>query len=435
MPAPSISLPPNLAKRLSRVRTLAGASQVQLAKEAEVAQGTVSNLLQGNASRPIGANYARAIVVAIQAAVESHVAGAKLTDELANELRRPVAEALAFVEDSTEERPRIALPGGAMHPDARNRVVRREYDDLLVRGLDSHPAMMCIVGSPQSGKSTLLRFAELAATNRGMNVTYFDDAALDTSIKDAGGEHFFLRLVRELAVSWGEEAPPEVSTGNDLKDFVMRTRKRSAPASAIAIVDVPSDLPSVAQEDLVEACRVLKSHASDLNLSWLLALQPPCERKNNWFRSSGGYFYPILRLKGFSESEVREFLQHYPKAAENIELLSWLMHLFGGQPFLTHVALERIDQGEARESVENLALQRSDSFGLHVARMEEAIGADLVSALRQSSTDDPTDDDDRKFLSDMDIVTFEVDSNGATRRNWVSRLYENCFGLRRSVQS
>jgi hypothetical protein len=291
---------------------------------------------------------------------------------------------------------------------------------------------MRIDGAPQSGKSTLLRLAERAALNLGMNVTYFDDAALDAAVRDKRAEHFFFRLAQELAVSWGEETPTDVSSATDLKNFVMSTRRRSTRDKAIVIVDVPSDLPGVAQEELLETCRVLKSHASDLSLSWLLALQPPYERKTNWYRSSRGYFYPFLKLKPFSESEANDFLQRYPKAAETTEVLRWLLDLFGGQPFLTHVAIEMIDHGETMESVEYLALQRLDSFGVHLRRMEEALGVDLASALRKPETDDGTDENDRAFLSDLAIATY-VESSGVTRRSWTSRLYESCFGPTRSV--
>jgi transcriptional regulator with XRE-family HTH domain len=429
MPTASVTLTPNLASRLNRVRGLIGVSQETLATDAHVAQGTVSTLLSGK--KPVRANYARTVVLAVQQAVEKHIESASPSEDEATELRRPVSEALAFVEGRNQERARLALPGGAIQPDAGNRVVRKAIEDLILRGLDSHQAAMRIDGSPQSGKSTLLRFAERGALRQGMNVTYFDDAALDAVVRDKRVEHFFGRLTQELAVSWGEATPTESPDANGLKQFVLRSRKRSARDKAIVIVDVPSDLPGLAQEELLETCRVLKNQS---DLSWLIALQPPYERKTDWFKRSRGYFYPFVKLKAFSQSEVREFLESYPKAAEDTELLSWLKRLFGGQPFLTHVAIEMIDHGETRQSVERLALQRLDSFGVHLRRMEEALGPDLVSALRRPEADDRTDEEDREFLSELAIATFDVDSKGVIRRTWASKLYESCFGATGSLR-
>jgi hypothetical protein len=258
-----------------------------------------------------------------------------------------------------------------------------------------------------------------------MNVTYFDDAALDTSVKEKRAEQFFTRLVRDLAVSWGEEIPTDVVNADHLKEFVMRARRRSARGPAIAIVDVPSDLPGTDLEHLVKILRVLRSSASDFNLSWLLALQPPYERVHNWLESSGGYYFPRLELKGFSVPEVQDFLKHYPKAAEYDDLSKWLLDLFGGQPFLTHVALERIDHGEQRDSVGAIALQRLDSFGVHIRRMQEALGTDLAAALRYPNID-ALSEADLKLLSDMNI--FKIDDTGKPRPKWASLLYKRSFG-------
>jgi hypothetical protein len=190
------------------------------------------------------------------------------------------------------------------------------------------------------------------------------------------------------------------------------------------IVDVPAGL-GVAQQELLSTCRVLKNQVS---LSWLLALQPPHERKADWLRVSRGYFYPLVKLPAFTEPEIDDFLRSYPKAAEDPELLDWLLQLFGGQPFLTHVAIEMIEHGKTRESVEHLALHRSDSFGFHLMRMEEAMGTTLAAALRHLDLDSPSSGDDRAFLSEIGVVKPEGGSAESTGSAWGSRFYESSFG-------
>lgn len=408
-----------VAHDLGQLRDRIALPQVALADRAGVAQGTVSNFLRG---RPIRIEHGQKILAVLGATVKEHATAGRLHESDAAALRALLDGARDQIEGRAAAPVRRGKPGGAMPLDATNLVRReRELTELIERGLRSHPVTMAIEGPPQSGKSTLLRQVEQTARQSGFLVTLFDRSSMSAD-RQAGqaAAGFFADLAHELAGTWSVAAPATVVSRFDLQAFIRTTRQRRLDLPAVILLDDVSALDEDTRNDVAEMCRDLHNRRDQTKLSWVLVREFTSQRASEWMHKSRGYFSPCVSVSWFARDEVAQLLSSYSDPGLDPSKTAAWLEQFGGQPFLTHVALDLLSAGSAFEAVDGKASARGGQFGAHIEAVKQALGPTLKKL--ESSGLSELAKDEQEFLTELHVVC-----RGPAGVAWACPYYERVF--------
>src|SRR5882724_8110707 len=124
----------------SHIRERLAISQSELARRAEVAQGTVSNFLRG---QPIRSDFAQRILQALGSEITARSANERIPRDEATSLQAKIDQALDVVSGRAISPAPRALPGGVIPSESANFVRReKEIDKFIDRGLHAHPVTM-----------------------------------------------------------------------------------------------------------------------------------------------------------------------------------------------------------------------------------------------------------------------------------------------------
>ena len=393
-----------------QVRARLSMSQTDLARRAEVAQGTVSNYFRG---QPIRADHAQRILQALAEEITLRSTNGGLSKEEASSLRDQIDRALEVASGRSTPAARRSLPGGAIPPDAANLVWReKEIKKYIDNGLRTGAVTMRVEGPPHCGKSTLLLQVAQEARRMGYLVTTFDRSCMPVDKNGEGTEKSFSVLAGKIAQTWGIGLPYEIEDSSSLQTFIRDEREKRADRPALIVVDDVSTLSESVREGLVDVCRNLHNERTALNLSWLLAIEPSSPEVRDLLKKSSAYFGPTEpRMKWFNDKEVQQLLAAYPELLAAYPEFDFgpaalLLKKFKGQPFLTHVAIDLLIGEISPKEIDKESASRGGKFGKHLAVLLKAVDEKLLTKL--SSVDFSLNDlapEDRSFLIDLCVVT------------------------------
>jgi len=375
MPSSSVSFPLTLARNLEVLRDQVGLTQKQLAKAANVAQGTYSNLILGKAVR---AKSARAIVAAIQQAVEHHIRHTNRTPQEAEDLLHDVARAVAVLEGGratgisegpahrikaldrlAQHQPpeliKIHQPGGSVPSDAVPYVQRLD-DQGVIATLGQMPFQLIVRGPIQSGKSTVLALLERRARQMGIETAWFDprppstDAAKNARYDEDGEADATLAVSELLQAKWNLDRPRRgtIDTLPKLYNWLSDELAQTSERPRVLILDDLVTLGGVAAErwlNLFVRPMVNERANRGVNVSIAVGLS---HHFGEYFArqliriSSVVHWKPRLEATWLKPHEVGELL-HNLRIAQATDLQSDsdaddLFDVFRGQPYLTHAA-------------------------------------------------------------------------------------------------
>jgi hypothetical protein len=377
MSSSSVSFPIALAKRLENLREhVLELTQYELANSADVAQGTYSNLMLGKGVR---AKSARAIVVAIQQAVEQHIRRTNRTPEEGAELLRDVAWAAAVLESGLDaDAPsgstqtgtpadlkildrfaqqalagpiKIHQPGGAVPSDAVP-YVKREHDERVLDTLQLSTFAMLVRGPSQSGKSTTLSLLERRAREIGIETASFDPQSSDTSagIKhDVDGDAAYA-LSELLQASWGLQRPRRgsIDTIPKLINWLLEELAPTRSKPRILILDDLAALGGAAAErwlNLFVRAMVDARAKRGVNINVAVGLTEhfgASFARKLVLISTVVHWKPVLVLDWLNQADVKTLWQHLRSGQATVldeSALGTVYEMFQGQPYLTHAAL------------------------------------------------------------------------------------------------
>ncbi len=253
---------------------------------------------------------------------------------------------------------------GGLPPGASNRVPR-EIDGELDLALKRHPFCIAIDGPPLSGKSTVLNRWVEVARGRGFDVAHFDCEVFADSLLDKDEQlcQALTEIGREIAQEWGLQPPADRLDGGPA--FLRWLGARRQPGSkrpGLLVVDELTKLRHATIGAISGCLRWMQGRRDRLNLSVALTRSPRTVALHAWMLHSSAVYFPVFKVGPFdAEREVPALVEVYPEW-NDAEAARSLYDEFRGQPFVTHLAVDRIAKGERWEEVREAAAAGRDRF-------------------------------------------------------------------------
>ncbi len=373
--AETVQLPEPLLSSLKDLLDGLSVSQRELADLAKISHGTVSNALQG---RTVRVDRLRPLVEALSDVLRQKRKNDALTDDVDSAGQTVLAQARTLLGGAVEFAG-MARPGGPLHPNADNRLPRGRFEaDLLDAlpvkpGRTNLPVIMGIYGPPDSGKSTMLLRVVAEASAQGMAVARLDCTKLTV-------DEFYPLLARSVAREVGEasaasrlswEADRTMREQTFLEILVDLRRGRAIPPLLIAVDHLSKMRDVDFVDDFIRLCGRFKSESVMTNASLLVAWTALSVEALMSIRESTEMFSPHIHLEWFDGDERDSLLASYEIASDRIA--HDVLDLFGGQPFLTHLAVNMRAEGLPWATVAEVAREGEGQFGQHLKQLQKAI--------------------------------------------------------------
>lgn len=409
----SIQLPADILNQLEEIRIALELSQKELANQAHISHGSVSNFFAGRRMR---ADYVGLILEQLSAALSRRRASNPGFAEELRDLPSALEKARALVQSHPKPKRYMARPGGAVPPNAENRI-RRPEDEQLLRGLDDAPASMVVRGPPQSGKTTLLLALQEAAERRGFATVLYDCGLIGSKPNndiDKLRQNIYTDFIQEhVAPAIGEKRPPNFMEPGTLISWLQKVRYHKPDPPLLLMMDDLSALKDPVAEEWYQICRTLHNLRFRTQITWVLTLTVPNPGKdpdkNIWFQSEHA-FHPRVEVAGFNTTIIEELLKSY-NLKEGPGLKKTLLDILGktlkGNPFWCHTLVDAMAEikNNISKEIDISSEQGSEQFHKRADSLIKKI-TDTANTPEDSS------DFQNKFLK-----TIQDFSQGASKDN------------------
>ncbi len=381
----SMSLGQEQCEWLESLREDFKISQHEIAKSGGIPQASVSNCLRGQA---LNSDSLNRFFTGLCECV--HVSSGLKSDGTAEVMAEldAMRKSLGLAGEDCVSIPR---PGAVSES---NRVVRVDVEKVLSRALSEAPFTAAVVGSPESGKTTLLQVLTSKARRIGFKVVEFDVRLLEPPEfreKDEGSEESLACFFCELAMEVGTtlEASLEKAKAVDgrlaFSRYLRQLRAKVSEPPLLIVCDHASVSRGVLEE-LAQTCRSLDAYKGRTQVSWALDVSgnPGSHRVGAVSKLAPS---PMIELGWFSGRQVEDLADLYElrEKEARAELWRW----FKGHPFLTHSALHRyrdfcentlIEDSWAAVGAEITASPPGGPFKQHLSRLKGRVGEELKAA-------------------------------------------------------
>lgn len=381
-------LEPELKNELRLSIEMLGISQDELAgqvpQEAIVSQGFISNLLS-DAKRVKDPKRTKALADTVRDITDSQLAAGKLSEQD------------SIVINNTWDRLRIsfgleiegffAQPGGVIPQTAKDYIRRSEHG--LVFSLLSNPPFSILLDVPvQSGKSALLSVLETGANKAGIPTVVVDCG--QSIFRGKSTEKLYEQLTEQAIDQWKVGMPTRTIAGST--DFVKWIKDASKGSNGqskqqsnrLLIIDGIDRLPYQSALDLSDALRGLKRDQALLkvNLCATLSLRNRAMLEFKEGALDGGM--EAIEIKWFNVQEAVTMAAAMSLGISQEEVRQ-IWNWFGGQPYLTHLALSELRKGNATsvdEIKQNSLIGQPASYVAHL-RAIRSLFAESASLLQE----------------------------------------------------
>lgn len=337
-----------------RLLELLELTQKEFAGRARLTEAWVSHMVAGN-RQSAELSTIRKVADTFQKVAEGR-ARSRDIDEVELEEALNAIESFRTPSETGAVGPFFSDPGGPVPLEAKNYVdplprvfeSARPLRDQIGHFLQTKLFSASIFGPPQCGvTSLLLRFMD-QAERAGMTTALFDCKKIVDYIEPRGTDQalgmFTNYLGTSLAQFWGKAAP-QITSSSDFLDWIQDEFVDGTVR--LLVIDNLSSLRDLAMPFLNFVVRPMKSlrGASKVLVNFAFGIHPEDLKCFSEFRLS-----PILGtqidLTWFSEEQTRKLAQVFNESRHADELY----HRFGGQPFLTHVAIAYMRQARDKGS-------------------------------------------------------------------------------------
>jgi hypothetical protein len=371
------AFPKELYGPLDEARKALKLSQTEIARRTGLPQATISNLLRGQA---VQKESILAVLKVLTEMIGARRAFGGLSEDVGETARlsQAIQKAYTFCASSGSAPGVKAHPGGGMPTNAVNRLDRPALWHEMEEALKDHPFSMAVDGPFQAGKTTLLLQLAETARREGFAVAFFDCIIVP---EGQPSSVLFSGLARTLASQWGVElsAVPPADTFSFTQWLLARRRAQPEP-KGILILDQITDLEMTLIDELESVIRGLHNQRGWLNLSFVVARCPKSSGAHDWMLKSRGYFHPTIEVGWLDEEQVQNLVELHPECPQSPEVAIRLFKEFQGQPYLTHVAIDRLGRSsitttdtEKCDEVLEESRRHEGSFGWFCREMKRAL--------------------------------------------------------------
>jgi transcriptional regulator with XRE-family HTH domain len=350
-----------------------GLSQSEFAIAASISQGWLSQLLSGTRTGAEAIVLDR-VVGAAQRLLQKRRDSAAITEEDADRLSAQLAR--SFSTSAPEEPRAIAPPGGAIPFTAANFVKRLEVEREILQCLKKRAFTLAIVGPPQTGVTTTLKWLESQSQQAGFEIASFDchlaaplqepgsfstDQEVD-NYEDAQMQHFLQLLSEHLTATWNL---PSFAAEASILSFYKWLRDSLTSGRYRLRLLILDGVLSLGPRNALLLLRLVRTiHNEQANMSLNIALgihlSSPIIYERITRSPQFTVINPRISLDWFSRDEVLKlttaFLgsggeENAPAADATLAIMEKLYLHYRGQPYLTQLALDRISDRIAKDEM------------------------------------------------------------------------------------
>jgi transcriptional regulator with XRE-family HTH domain len=365
-------------------------SQSEFAAAAGISQGWLSQLLSGTRTGAEPVVLDRVVGAAQRLLEKKRESGAITADEadrLSGQLER------SFLASTPEETQAISAPGGAIPFTAANFVKRLEAERDILQCLKKRAFTVAVLGPPQTGVTTTLKWMESQSQQAGFEVTYFDchlaaplqepqrfsSRREEETYEDGQMERFLQLLSQHLSANWNL---PSLSGGTTLLGFYKWLRDSLTSGRYRLRLLILDGVLALGPRNALLLLRLVRTiHNEQANMSLNIALGIHLSSPMLYERITRSPQFTVINpripLEWFSPDEVLKLTAAVLGSREDenasggigstARAVEMLYRHYRGQPYLTQLALDRISDRIAKD--ETLGVEDAE-----IGVFEDALG-------------------------------------------------------------